>query len=262
VWGANGLLSRRTGTTSVFFTFDPQGSVVQRLDANQNILSASAYDAWGNPIATSTGDPYGYCAEWGYYTDNETGLLLLTHRYYDPTQGRFLTRDPIGYSGGVNLYGYVGNGVERGIDPSGKIVKFCWRPTLYFDRQPESHWFLYDSKCGCLGYSQQGVLIEKKNNCQENKNGYTPGHGLHCRILPVTPQQEFCLCKEANNAAINGGLVGNELWLPELPWYRGGCLRPSRRYYNLEGHSCQDFTAALLGDCDPDGLKRIPKTSF
>jgi hypothetical protein len=49
VWGANGLLSRRTGTASVFYTFDPQGSVVQRLDGSQNILSASAYDAWGNP---------------------------------------------------------------------------------------------------------------------------------------------------------------------------------------------------------------------
>ena len=34
--GANGLVSRRTGTTSVFYTFDPQGSVAQRLDASGN----------------------------------------------------------------------------------------------------------------------------------------------------------------------------------------------------------------------------------
>jgi hypothetical protein len=49
VWGMIGLLSRRTGTTIVYYTFDPQGSVVQRLDGNQNVLSASVYDAWGNP---------------------------------------------------------------------------------------------------------------------------------------------------------------------------------------------------------------------
>jgi len=93
--------------------------VVQRLDANENILSASAYDAWGNPLVPNPNDPFGYDAQWGYYTDNETGLLLLTHRYYDPTQGRFLTRDPIGVIGGVNVYGYAGNQVINGIDPEG-----------------------------------------------------------------------------------------------------------------------------------------------
>ena len=119
VWSANGLLSRRTGTASVYYTFYPQGSVVQRLDANENILSASAYDAWGNLLVPNPNDPFGYEAQWGYYTDNETGLLLLTHRYYDPGQGRFVTRDPKGYSGGINLYGYVGNGVEERQDISG-----------------------------------------------------------------------------------------------------------------------------------------------
>ena len=28
-------------------------------------------------------------------------------RYYDPATGRFVTRDPIGYGGGTNLYGYL-----------------------------------------------------------------------------------------------------------------------------------------------------------
>ncbi len=45
--------------------------------------------------------PQGAGAEWGYYTDRYTGLLLLTHRYHDPAAGRF--RNPIGYAGWVNL---------------------------------------------------------------------------------------------------------------------------------------------------------------
>ncbi len=63
--------------------------------------------------------PYGYNGQWGYYTDFETGLALCTHRYYDPHNGRWLTRDPIGYDGGVNLYGYVGGNPVGWVDPEG-----------------------------------------------------------------------------------------------------------------------------------------------
>ena len=45
--------------------------------------------------------------------------MLLTHRYYDPNTGRFVTRDPIGYKGGINLYGFVGNNPVNRSDPSG-----------------------------------------------------------------------------------------------------------------------------------------------
>ncbi len=44
----------------------------------------------------------GFGAQTGYIIDTESGLMLLTHRYYDPIEGRFLNRDPIGYSGGLN----------------------------------------------------------------------------------------------------------------------------------------------------------------
>ena len=42
----------------------------------------------------------------GQYTDPETGLIYLRNRYYDPTTGQFLTRDPLE---GVtrSAYGYT-----------------------------------------------------------------------------------------------------------------------------------------------------------
>ncbi len=46
----------------------------------------------------------------------ESGLIYYGHRYYDPRQGRFINRDPIGEEGGINLYGFVGNNPVNAID--------------------------------------------------------------------------------------------------------------------------------------------------
>ena len=122
-WGATGLLSRQniTAGTSSVYTYDPSGNVEQRLDGSSGAVKGSyAFDAFGKEATNDTApDPYQYGAKWGYYTDSETGLMLCGHRYYDSGTGRWLTRDPIGYDGGINLYGYVGNTGVNGIDPSG-----------------------------------------------------------------------------------------------------------------------------------------------
>ena len=55
----------------------------------------------------------------GQYFDAETGLHYNHHRFYDPATGRYLTPDPVGLVGGINLYGYVGNDPVNFIDPDG-----------------------------------------------------------------------------------------------------------------------------------------------
>ena len=78
------------------------------------------YDAYG-VSASASADPFGFGGQVGYYTDAETGLQLCQHRYYDSSTGRFVNRDPAGYVGGLNLYGYCTNNPVTGADPSG----FC-----------------------------------------------------------------------------------------------------------------------------------------
>jgi RHS repeat-associated protein len=56
----------------------------------------------------------------GQYFDAETGLHYNRFRYYDPTVGRFVSNDPIGLSGGTNLYQYAPNPIKW-IDPWGLI---------------------------------------------------------------------------------------------------------------------------------------------
>jgi RHS repeat-associated protein len=115
VFGANGLLVY--GTSG--YQFDPQGNAAHLMDDDGLVLAHLAYDAWGQRMSGNNPTPYGYKGQWGYYTDGETGLLLLTHRYLDPAAGRFLTRDPAGCEASVNLYAYVGNNTINESDPSG-----------------------------------------------------------------------------------------------------------------------------------------------
>ncbi len=53
--------------------------------------------------------------------DTESGLHYNYHRYYDPSIGRYITPDPIGLSGGINLYGYADLNPINAYDPDGKI---------------------------------------------------------------------------------------------------------------------------------------------
>jgi RHS repeat-associated protein len=128
IFGATGLLSRN----DTWYQYDIAGNVIHRSDNNGKVIYTDLKDAWGNNLVTSSStDPFGYNAQWGYYTDVETGLILCTYRYYDPSSGRFLTRDPIGYVDGPNLYTYVGNNVVNQQDPLGTSVNwYCVKVAL------------------------------------------------------------------------------------------------------------------------------------
>jgi RHS repeat-associated protein len=77
------------------------------------------YDAFGNveTLTGSTTNRFSYASSWGYQTDPGSGLQLLGNRYYDPTIGRFLTKDPI--RDGRNWYAYCRSSPLRFVDPLG-----------------------------------------------------------------------------------------------------------------------------------------------
>lgn len=103
----------------MFYAFDSEGNLAGQSNSSGIVSFSSLFDAHGGKRGGSLTGPFGYKAQVGYYLDSETQLLLLSHRYYDPSTGRLLTRDPSGYRGGINLYGYVSNNPVNRFDPLG-----------------------------------------------------------------------------------------------------------------------------------------------
>jgi RHS repeat-associated protein len=107
------------GSNTFFYHQDGLGTVTDLTDSTGATAKSYSYDAYGN-IVDQTGtveQPYTYT---GRELDAESGLYYYRARYYDPTSGRFLQKDPIGFSGGdLTLYKYVGNNPVRWVDPLG-----------------------------------------------------------------------------------------------------------------------------------------------
>ncbi len=131
-WGADGLVSDHAGTQSRFYLFDALGNARSLMDSNGNLLATAAYTAYGTPIGTPLpSTPFGWHGEAGCRTDSETGLVFMEARYYSPALGRFVSRDPIGFDGGINLYAYCYGDPINYIDPGGMDGS----PYLVFDAQ-------------------------------------------------------------------------------------------------------------------------------
>jgi RHS repeat-associated protein len=80
--------------------------------------SLRVFTAFGEPI-TSQADRYGYVGAWGYQSNDGFPYQHVGARYYAPSTGRFVQRDPIGIVGGTNAYVYVASLPTALVDPKG-----------------------------------------------------------------------------------------------------------------------------------------------
>jgi RHS repeat-associated protein len=109
---------RRSGASSFRHT-DALGSTRGITNASQSATDGILLDAFGMTASRtgSTPTPFGFVGSEQYQSDPDSGLMLLGHRYYDPSIGRFITSDPV--QDGDNWYAYCGNNPLGGTDPEG-----------------------------------------------------------------------------------------------------------------------------------------------
>ncbi|MBI1756512.1 MAG: hypothetical protein HYR64_05335 [Fimbriimonas ginsengisoli] len=113
-----GVSERRSGA-SKFYHSDRMGTDSRLTDSTQATTDTKTFDAFGMLVAStgSTPTPFGYAGAFGYQEDTDSGLKLLGHRYYDPSTGRFLTRDRAKH--GRNWYCYCASNPLANLDPDG-----------------------------------------------------------------------------------------------------------------------------------------------
>ncbi len=126
--GARGIdamyVSQSGTTTAVYPIYDTHGNMMSTLTKQGagGYLPANlrTFDAWGNiRVGAPTGDPKGrYCANLGHKQDDESGLVYMRARYYEPGSGRFVSQDPA--LQGHNWFVYCGNVPTQYADSTGK----------------------------------------------------------------------------------------------------------------------------------------------
>ncbi len=127
LWGPTGpVMEFDMLGNSKAFLYDPLGNTLNTTTHEGLAEKPLFYDGYGMlvwPDAPGSDrmrrQPFQYKGQAGYYGDAHTGLYYCHNRYYDPRLGSWLSRDPIGLDGGVNLYSYCGGNPVMFWDPSG-----------------------------------------------------------------------------------------------------------------------------------------------
>ena len=88
-----------------YYTRDHLGSVREMLNSSGTIVARYSYDPYGR-VTLVSGSNLATMQYAGYYAHATSGLNLTWYRGYDPNTGKWLSRDPIGTKGGINLYDY------------------------------------------------------------------------------------------------------------------------------------------------------------
>jgi RHS repeat-associated protein len=247
--------------------------------------SRYSFNAFGESLNDSQTDPFGYKAQFGYYTDNETGLQLLTHRYYDPSRGRFLTRDPISYDGGINVYAYGRSNPANIIDPSGlDILVIEQGPT---EGNPIGHTALAITGRGVFSFGNGDKLAtdNKRNILGGNVSEYlareTKRRDTRLYIIKTTPAQDAAIerklreiaaneralaqdwhlafdnCSTRSNRALDAGGIPGSLWFDMMGG--GGSWTPDSNFPGTSGYRASQTNGLTDGVLIPKGAGWQPR---
>ena len=122
--GARGVDIGSTNGDVWYPVYDGHGNMVATLSksgSGYNVSNRRSYDPWGNlRLGSIYTEPNGrYCANLGHKTDDESAMIYMRARYYEPSAGRFISEDRV--MSRANWYIYCNNNPVTRSDRSGNI---------------------------------------------------------------------------------------------------------------------------------------------
>src|SRR5665213_329437 len=119
--GIGGLLARSDANGSAYYHADGGGNITALNDGNGNIQAWAEYDAFGRFIKRtgllSKANRYWFSSK---EYEPQAAIYYYGRRFYEPNFGRWLSKDPSGERGGINLYRAIGNNPQYWIDTDGR----------------------------------------------------------------------------------------------------------------------------------------------
>jgi RHS repeat-associated protein len=185
--------------TSYYYTFDHLGSIREMSDGSGTLEARYSYDPYGRTtkVSGSLEASFQYA---GYYQHAPSGVSLTLYRAYDPTTGKWLSRDPMEERVGTNLFGYVNQNPIIGSDPLGLDVAIVISG--------------YAGGDNVFGHAAAGVTANgaysfgTKENLGSSFTTYLADRSAltvnTVFVVPATPAQDLAFIK-AFRASVNSG---------------------------------------------------------
>ena len=206
------------GTTASFYTRDHLGSIQEMFSGGGTVVLARYdYDPYGRSTSKIPGTPPDFNFT-GLYRHSKSNLDLATYRAYDPDLGRWLSRDPIGEDGGLNLYAYVGNNPLNRVDFLGLRAYICRRPLGGTPGTPDQRtgpdvpgnplyhqYYCVESngQLTCYGQGPSGPIFWSHG--EPTHDTYDPHN---CEEIPSSSCIDKCLSRKGSEARPQYGFCG------------------------------------------------------
>ena len=106
--------------TTQYYHYNWQGSTMALTDATGTITARLSYSPYGEVtiVSGTVTTPFLFNGQFGVMTE-PNGLYCMMARFYSPIFRRFLSEDPAGFAGGINLFAYASGDPVNLIDPFG-----------------------------------------------------------------------------------------------------------------------------------------------
>jgi RHS repeat-associated protein len=170
--GIGGLLALTTYNlqpTTYNYFYDGNGNIIDLVGDDGSEQAHYQYSPFGERLsatgALASINPYQFSSK---ERDSATGFYYYGLRYYNSGLGRWLNRDPLGESGGVNLYCFIGNnpcinydsfGLEKCKDDTCTTIALKAELGAYVGIGASASISAFGTKCNCCPCGTQSVDV-------------------------------------------------------------------------------------------------------